>query len=217
MADEFALLIADVRATVHALSPGRLEGLKGAIGEKLKSKGARSIPLPSSPAELMDRIHQYWDFLNFELARVVLKYLGVDDLQQRMQTYEEHLKQGAQKILTECRSRQLNPAPPGEYIIMSMTLDEDPFSYSLHRILEIKGFLKRIGLDEALFAGWNKHCIILHFYILDSNVDAAALYLKEHQEELQKMHVLNVDAKGFRIFQLQMPNDEVSIKNCYCK
>ena len=147
LADDFALLIAGVKKEVHSLSASRLQGLKALVEEILKSKGM-SITIPSSADDLISTISPYWNFLSLEFACLVVRYLGNDDLHTQLKSYEENLQKKAKILLTHCREKNITPrAPP---------VDEDPYSFSLYRILEIKDFLvHRIGMDIALFAGWS--------------------------------------------------------------
>ena len=139
---------------MRSLSASRLQGLRALLEEKLKSKGT-PIAIPSSADKLMNFISQYWDYLSFEFAQLVVRYLGKEDLQEQLQRYEESLRRKAKILLTQCREKNITPrAPPGCFS-MKITMDEDPYSFSLHRILEIKDFLvHRIGMDMALFTGW---------------------------------------------------------------
>ena len=154
LADEFALLIVSVKRELRSLSDSQLQDVKELVEEKLKSKGTL-IALPSSADELISNISKYWDFLSFEFAQLVVRYLGNEDLQEQLQRYEESLRRKATILLTQCREKNITPrAPPGCFSV-KITVDEDPYSFSLHRILEIKDFLvRRIKMDMALFAGW---------------------------------------------------------------
>ena len=161
LADDFALLIAGVNIQVHSLSASRLQGLKALFEEKLKSKGT-PIAIPSSADKLMNLISQYCNFLSFELVQLVVQYLGNEDMLAQLKRYEESLRRKAVILLTYCRKKKITPrAPPGCFS-MKITVDEDPYSFSLHSILEFKDFLvHRIGIDMALFAGWSPVTVTL--------------------------------------------------------
>ena len=154
LADEFAVLIDSVNKEVRSLSASRLQGLRALFEEKLKSKGA-PIAIPSSADKLINFISQYWDFLNIEYAQLVVQYLGKKDLQAEMKRYEESLRRKAEILLTQCREKNITPRAPPDCFSMKVTVDEDPYSFSLHRILELKDFLvHRIGMDGHLSAGF---------------------------------------------------------------
>ena len=159
LADDFAILIAGVNMEVHSLSASRLQGLKALFEEKLKSRGT-PIAIPSSADKLINFISQYWDFLSFEFAQLVVRYLGKKDLQEQLKRYEESLQRKAKMLLTHCRKKNITPrAPPGCFST-KITVDVDPYSFSLHRILAIKDFLVcRIGMDIALFSGWRSDTV----------------------------------------------------------
>ena len=129
LAHDFAVLIAGVNSEVHSLSDNHLRGLKTLLEEKLKSKGT-PITIPSSADELINFISQYWDFLNIEFAQLVVRYLGKEDLQAQLKRYEEMLKIFSTKI----------------------TVNAEPNSFSLQRILEIKDLLAhQFGIDRDSF------------------------------------------------------------------
>ena len=97
-------------------------------------------------------------------------------------------------LLTQCREKNITPrAPPGCFS-MKITVDEDPYSFSLHRILKIKDFLvHRIGMDIALFAGWSPGSIFLHFCILEDDMETAVRQLNAHELELRAMQVVAIE------------------------
>ena len=200
LADDFAILIAGVNIQVHSLSASRLQGLKALFEEKLKSKGA-PIAIPSSADKLINFISQYWDFLSFEFAQLVVRYLGNEDLQEQLQRYEESLRRKATILLTQCREKNITPrAPPGCFSV-KITVDEDPYSFSLHRILEIKDFLvHRMGMDIALFTGWSPGSIFLHFCILEDDMETAAHQLYVHKLELRAMQVVAIEVGNVIVY-----------------
>ena len=201
LADDFAILIAGVNRKVHSLSASRLQGLKALFEEKLKSKGV-PITIPSSADELISTISQYWDCLNIEFAQLVVRYLGKKDLQTQMKRYEENLQKKAKILLTQCREKNITPrAPPGCFN-MKITVDEDPYSFSLHRILEFKDFLvHRIGMDIALFTGWDCGSIILHFCILEDDMETAVRQLYAHKLELRDMQVVAIEVGDVIVYR----------------
>ena len=193
LADDFALLIVNVKRKLRSLSDSQLQDVQELVEEKLKSKGA-PIALPSSADKLIKFISQYWDCLSFEFTQLVVRYLGNEDLQEQLQRYEEGLRRKATILLTQCREKNITPrAPPGCFS-MKITVDEDPYSFSLHRILEIKDFLvHRIKMDMALFTGWLSGSIILHFYILKGDMETAFRQLYAHKLQLRAMQVVAIE------------------------
>ena len=159
LADDFAILIINVKREVHSLSARRLQGLTTILKEKLKSKGT-PIAIPSSADEWINFISQYWDCLSFEFTQLVVRYLGNKDLQAQLQRYEESLRRKAEILLTQCREKNITPRAPPGCVSVKITVDEDPYSFSLHRILEFQDFLvHRIGMDIALFSGWRSDTV----------------------------------------------------------
>ena len=193
LADDFAILIAGVNRNVHSLSASRLQGLRAVFEEKLKSKGV-PITIPSSADELINFISQYWDFLSFEFVQLVVRYLDKKDLQAQLQRYEDCLRRKAEILLTQCREKNITPrAPPGCFSV-KVTVDEDPYSFSLHRILAFKDFLvHRIGMDIALFTGWSRGSIFLHFCILEDDMKTVVRQLYVHESELRAMQVVAIE------------------------
>ena len=195
------MLIADLNRELHSLSPDRLQGLKALIEEKLKSKGTR-VTIPSSANELIGAISKYWDCLNFEFARLVVQYLSKEDLQTRLQSYKDDLRKKAELLLTHCRQNRIDPIAPPGCISMKIKMGVDPYSFSLHRILEMKDFLvHQTGMNGALFSGWSKGCITLHFYILGGDMETAVYQLKRHESKLRGMQVVTIEVDGVIVYQ----------------
>ena len=179
------MLIVDVEEEMRSLSPKRLQGLKALIKEKLKSKGTAST-VPSSADELISTISDYWDCLSFEFARLVVRYLGKEELQTQLKRYEETLQKKAEMLLTQCKTKNITPRVPPGCVSMKITVDIDPYSFSLHRLLKTRDFLvHRIGMDIALFTGWKSGSIFLHFCILEDDKKTAVRQLQEHKLELE--------------------------------
>ena len=201
LADEFALLIVNVKRELRSLSGSQLRDVKELVEEKLKSKGA-PIALPSSADELISTISKYWNFLSFEFAWLVVRHLGKKDLHTQLRRYEEILQKKATILLTRCRKKNITPrAPPGCFSV-KITVDEDPYSFSLHRILEFKDFLvHRMGMDIALFAGFQLGSIILHFCILEDDMETAVRKLYAHKLELRAMQVVAIEVGDVIVYR----------------
>ena len=200
LADDFAILIVNVDREVHSLSASRLQGLRVLVEEKLKSKGA-PIKIPGSADELISTISQYWDYLSFEFAQLVVRYLGKKDLQTQMKRYEENLQKKAVILLTHCRENNVTPSVPPGCFSMKITMDEDPYSFSLHRILEFKDFLvHRMGMNIALFTGCSLGSIFLHFCILEDDMETAVRQLYEHKLELRAMQVVAIEVGDVLVY-----------------
>ena len=203
LGDDFAILIADVNIEVHSLSSRRLQGLKALFEAKLKSKGV-PIAIPSSADELWDFISQdcLLNHLNIEFARLVVRYLGKRDLKTQLQRYEENLRKKTNRLLTHCRENNITPrAPPGCFN-MKITVDENPYSFSLHRILEFKDFfVHQMGMDMALFTGWSPGSIFLHFSILEGDMEAAVRQLYAHKLQLRAMQVVAIEVGDIIVYR----------------
>ena len=200
LADEFALLIVNVKRELRSLSGSQLQDVKELVEEKLKSKGA-PITIPSSADELISTISKYWNFLSFEFAWLVVRHLGKKDLHTQLKSYEEKLQKKDKILLTHCREKNITPrAPPGCFR-MKITVDEDPYSFSLHRILEFKDFLvHRMGMDIALFAGFQLGSIILHFCILEDDMETSVHQLYVHKLELRAMQVVAIEVHDVIVY-----------------
>ena len=201
LADDFALLIVNVNRKVQSLSASRLQGLKVLVEEKLKSKGT-PIKIPGSADELISTISQYWGCLSFEFAQLVVRYLGKKDLQTQMKRYEENLQKKAVILLTHCRENKVTPRVPPGCFSMKITMNEDPYGFSLHRILEFKDFLvHRMGMNIALFTGWSLGSIFLHFCILEDDMETAVRQLYEHKLELRAMQVVAIEVGDVIVYR----------------
>lgn len=212
LSTEFALLAAKIDEHVLELNSNRLKTLKTCIEVKLRCKDrAGQLCLPSTADELISAIHQYWDFLNFEFAQLVVRYLGDDSLQQEIKRYEENVRLKVQATLDTCRKRGVQPECPPNLVSMSVTVNVDAHSYSLHHILQMKDFLiHQIGLDIALFAGWTKGSLILHFYIMEEDVIIAERELKAHFQDLQMFQVTRLEVFGRFHVDVPIHESEVS-------
>ena len=206
LADDFAILIVNVKRKLRSLSDSQLQEIKELVEEKLKSKGA-PIAIPSSADRLINFISQYWDFLSFEFAQLVVRYLGNEDLQEQLKRYEESLRSKAEILLIQCREKHITPRAPPGCVSMKITVDEDPYSFSLHRILEIKDFLVyRIGVNISLFAGFRLGSIILHFCILGDDMETAVGQLYAHKSELRAMQVVVIEVGNVIVYH-DAPNE----------
>ena len=212
LSTEFALLAVKIDEQVHGLDSKRLRGLKTFIEMKLKGKdGAGRRCLPNTADELISAIHQYWDFLNFEFAQLVVQYLGNDSLQQEIRAYENNVRLKVKATLDTCRERDIHPECPPNFVPLSVTLNVDPHSYSLHRILQMKDFLiHKMGLDNALFVRWINGSLILHFYIMEEDVITAERGLKVHFQDLQMFQVTRVEVFGRFHVNVPIHESEVS-------
>ena len=201
LADDFALLIVVLKRELRSLSDSQLQDVKELVEEKLKSKRI-SITIPSSAVKLISTISQYWNFLSFEIVQLVVRHLGKKELHEQLQTYEENLQKKAEVLLTQCKKENITPrAPPGCFS-MTITVDEDPYSFSLQRILEIKDFLvHRIGMDIALFTGFHLGSIILHFCILEDDMETAVHQLNVHKLELRAMQVVAIEVGDVIVYR----------------
>ena len=208
------MLASRIEAKVLKLKLKRLKGLKTHVETKLKSKyPAGQGFLPSKADDLISAIRQYWDFLNFEFAQLVVTYLENEMLQKQMRDYEEKVRSKVQATLSTCKQRHIQPKSPYNCVPMSVTVNVDAHSYSLHRILQMKDFLKhKIGVDFPLFDGWTDGCIKLHFHILEEDVNTAEHGLKEHFQELKKLQVTRLEVFGR--FYLDVPICKSEVRNC---
>ena len=191
----------DVKRELRSLSDSRLQDVKELVEEKLKSKD-KTITIPSSAAKLISTISKYWNCLSFELAQLVIRYLGKEDLQAQLKRYEENLRREGEKLLTQCRGSNIAPRVPPDCFSMKITVDEDPYSFSLHRILKFKDFLvHRVGMNIALFTGWDHGSIILHFSILEDDMETAVRQLYAHKLELRAMQVVVIEVGDVIVYR----------------
>lgn len=176
---------------------------------KLKAKDpGRPVSLPGEADELMNVLcKEYMSYLNFEMAQLVVRYLKDEDLNWKMKGYEENVEGKVQTTLKECRNNNISPVRPPNCGHISITADVDSRSYSLHRILQMKEFLvDKIGLNRALFVGWSRGSVTLHFYI--------ALEEMKMAEQIMKLPEVRVDLQSFHVtkvrFSLDVPKGEPS-------
>ena len=202
LSSEFSLVVADIAKEVSSLSRKRLIGLTAGVKEKLKSKSI-PITIPSSAEDLISTMSEYWDFLNFELAEFVVDCLHIEELLTRFQKYKKNVRKETSRLLRYCRKEHITPREPPRCKRMKIAIGVvDPHSYSLHLILEAKSFLvHQMRMNIALFAGWCPGSIILHFYILEDDMETAVYELKGHELQLRNMQVVAIEVGGVIVYE----------------
>lgn len=86
VSDRFSLLVSKIGKAIRVLDPDHLQDLKRCIEEKMKAKGI-PLSLPSDANEVFGMLCNYWGFLNFELAKLVIMFLENEKLQNEMAAY----------------------------------------------------------------------------------------------------------------------------------
>ena len=202
LSSEFSLVVADIAKEVSSLSRKRLIGLTAGVKEKLKSKSI-PITIPSSAEDLISTMSEYWDFLNFELAEFVVDCLHIEELLTRFQKYKKNVRKETSRLLRYCRKEHITPREPPRCKRMKIAIGVvDPHSYSLHLILEAKSFLvHQMRMNIALFAGWCPGSIILHFYILEDDMETTVYQLKGHELQLRNMQVVAIEVGGVIVYK----------------
>ena len=174
------------------------------VEEKLKPRSTlhAAITIPSSAEDLLSTIRKYWGYLNFEIVELVVDYLHIKELKIQFEKYKNNVLEETRKLLKHCKKERITPIVPPGCKTMCMIVDVDPYSYSLHHILEAKSFLVTyLKMKVAWFAGFRPGCIILHFHILEDDMKTAVHQLKEHELELRKMHVEAIEVGDVIVYQ----------------
>ena len=199
---------------VRALHHCQLRELKECVEDKLKSKHINVI-LPDSANGLITTIRRYWDPLNFEFTRFVVLYLEVENLKMKMESYEQLVKKEVTVCLSECRARSIRPEPPPQCVNMSVKLEVDQYSYSLHEVLKAKPFLvDKLGVSTAIFAGFNPGSVVLFFYIPRDTVLTAAAQIPASLEVFRIVKMVNVKVEGH--FSFDVLTGKASLHVCLC-
>ena len=199
---EFSQLVAKISEEVYDLPPRRCFALKMCVEETLNPRKNTQIIVPSSAEDLLSTIRQYWGYLNLKLVESVVDYLDIEELRIRFQEYKKSVRKRTCKLLRYCKKQRIEPVKPPMCRSMRMTVDVDPHSYSLQRILDAKDFLERdMKIKVPLFAGWAESSIILHFYILEDDMETAVRRLKDHETRLRGMQVVAIEVDGVIIYQ----------------
>ena len=198
---EFSQLVAKISKEVCDLPPRDRVALKMCVEETLKSKN-NPVTVPTSAEDLLSTIRQYWSFLNLGLIALVVDCLDMEELRIRFKEYKKSVRRKTYKLLRYCKKQRIEPVKPPMCRSMRMTVDVDPHSYSLQRILDAKDFLERdMKIKVPLFAGWAESSIILHFYILEDDMETAVRRLKDHETRLRGMQVVAIEVDGVIIYQ----------------
>ena len=211
LADKFALLHNKISMAIGQLDDSRLLGLREYILMKLNSEGeAGQMPIPTIADDLIAVIRNHSNFLNFEITQLTVTYLENEDLQKEMRKYEEDVRVKAQMTLKECKRRELQPQPPPDTGLMTVKVNVDAHSYSLHRVLQMKDFLvHKLELSVAFFTGWMDGSVTHYFFITVEDMATAEHRFKKHMVELQTLQVIRLEVLDK--FHLDVPITEVSI------
>lgn len=199
VSDAFSLLVPKIGKAIDRLERDDLVNLKRSFVQKLKDKKqlVPSDPLPDATDDLLEVFSKYWEYLSFEFAEFVVRAIDNEELRRQMEEYKTFVHQSVQVTLEECRNKSINYATPPNRETMLMKVEIDESSFSLQRILDAKGFLvHKLGLNSALFGGWSRGCVTLHFNITVEDMERIAqLRLEEYSEDLHKLDVTRVEVK----------------------
>ena len=131
-----------------------------------------------------------------------MDYLGVKELIIHFQKYKKNVREETCRLLRHCKREHITPVEPPGCTTMSMTMNVDPHSYSLHHILDAKEFLVRhLKMNVALFTGWGPGSIILHFCILEDDMETAVRQLYAHKLELRAMQVVAIEVGDVIVYR----------------
>ena len=214
LADEFISLVREIRRVIRDLGHYELREFKECVEDKLKLKDpGLNVTLPDCADDLIDKIRKYWDHLNFEFTKSVVRYLSNDKLKKKMKSYEKEVKMKVGKCLKECKTREIRPKPPPHWETMSVKLDVNPFSYSLHKIFIAKDFLvNKVGIRDAIFAGFQPGSLFLFFYIPRNAIWIAAARSPSCIEDFHKMKMVKVEVEGHISFDVA--TGKASLHDC---
>ena len=133
----------------------------------------------------------------------VVLYLEDENLKMKMESYEQLVKREVTVCLSECSTRAIRPEPPPQCVNMSVKLEVDQYSYSLHEVLKAKPFLvDKLGVSTAIFAGFNPGSVVLFFYIPRDTVLTAAAQIPACLDDLCTMKMVNVEVEGHFSFDV---------------
>ena len=202
----FSKLVGHIAEAVRQLNDDRLSGLIECINAQLSGKRiAERVPHHVNAAELIGFLQDYWSYLNFDFAELVINYLENDNLRKEFKSYMKQLRKDVKTTLQQCKKKQIQLHPPPNCQSMLIEVTSNSLCYSLEDILQVKEFLiNRLGLKPALFSGFLNGSIILYFYITMEDVEIAQHGLKKHMEELQTLQVTEVKVLGNFCFHVEV-------------
>ena len=190
--NKFARLVRDLQKYLHTINIAEnldtWEAFLAGFHEKVSPNC--SFPTDTKLQEFVKECQklELWDFLNCDVFLFVIEELvempfsGNNDtrtlresLQSSTQAYKEDLVVELNEMLDQHNGRSIIPGPSDCGLVGMKCLDHQ---VTLDKIFEIKAFLIQIlGLEKCRFAGIEKGCIQLFFYIPFTCADALQVKL----------------------------------------
>ena len=157
----------------------------------------------------MQHLQNLWDYLNTALIEHIIKHIcdsilqgvsqAANSLHTLMTGYKKNACSKVTRTLEECKKKKVKPKPPPNYATVAVKINsgEDPLSFHLYQILQLKDLLvNTFSVCGTLFAGWSEGCIILYFFIPEEAVYSLCPKLESSCAALQHLHVTTVVVFG---------------------
>ena len=204
--DEFSIIVSSLSEVLHSLKAAQFESLIVYLRERLRPMVDGCFPLegppnlpggPLTPSELFQHLQNchYWDYLNTGLLEDIIRRITEADslLQTQMTKYKANVCSKVARMLKKCKRKKVKPPP--RHIVMAAEINvvENPLSFHLYQILEIKDLLiNKFGMRNALFAGFVEGSIVLYFFIPEEAAYSLCPKLESNCTALQDLHVTTV-------------------------
>ena len=178
--------------------------------------------LQKSDGDYVHYLQPYWDSLDCNLLHRLIRQLKKPDLMEDWKQYRTQVKEACTATLEECRRSlpQGRELPPNQISVGFQTA-QPPNDVTVQKMLDLKDFLiKRMGLEEADFAGFTNSDVTLFFTVSRSRLPFLVRLCALHRRSLQEFSTTVVFVPGEFIYDVitdqEFPYPEVYVRVCEC-
>ena len=165
-------------------------------------------------------LQPYWDSLDCNLLHRLIRQLKKPELISDWEQYRTQVKEACTATLEERRRSlpQGRELPPNQ-ISVGFQTTQPPNDVTVQKMLDLKDFLiKRMGLEEADFAGFTNSDVTLFFTVSRSRLPFLVRLCALHRRSLQEFSTTVVFVPGEFIYDVitdqEFPYPEVCV--CVC-
>jgi hypothetical protein len=207
------------------LSEARFEGLKEFCEHYLGSLQAEYDPhvptyykLPNDRQEMWVIIREHWTILDIQFLEEIVNFLNERDLKEYICKHHSLIVQYATHTLSPFRKKRIKLR---KCHLLKVTSKSDPQLYSIKKVLQVKEYLLKLGVDRSLFEGFTISSVTLLFSISPYHANHLLSVLCDHIFVLRSLEVyligvhgkweLNVDEGRIEHFQATVPIKQKSV------
>jgi hypothetical protein len=221
----FRMLTGHVRTRISQLSEARFEGLKEFCEHYLGSLQAEYDPhvptyykLPNDRQEMWVIIREHWTILDIQFLEEIVNFLNGGDLKEYVCKHHSLIVQYSTHTLSPFRKKRIKLR---KCHLLKVTSKSDPQLYSIKKVLQVKEYLLKLGVDRSLFEGFTISSVTLLFSISPYHANHLLSVLCDHIFVLRSLEVyligvhgkweLNVDEGRIEHFQATVPIKQKSV------